>query len=370
MPKEDFLGLESVAHLAAGGETPPLRSHADIVSRFFALKAKGYEGRKQQFQLVASAKERLGELVGMTAGDVALVASASTAVNMLTTTLEWHPGDNVVMQDLEYPGVVYPWVRLRRLGVEIRVVRHLNWDVPTRAMIDAIDSRTRVVAISQVSYLTGVRHDIESISVAAHSRGALLLMDSSHAAGVVPVPASLADFTTFCCYKFMLAVHGIGVCVWNRARVPSWTPLEVGWASTVGHAPIDSRLVYTLKHDAGRLEVGNPSVIGAHILGHATTYLLGHGIGEIEAHVLRLGALLRDGLASLGVEVMTPTDPMRRAASICFRADRADELRRELEQDGVLVWADEGRIRCSLHGYVDDEDVDRCVRAVKRALQR
>jgi selenocysteine lyase/cysteine desulfurase len=261
-------------------------------------------------------------------------------------------------------------VRLRRLGVEIRVLHHVNWEVPTRAMIDAIDRRTRVVAISQVSYLTGVRHDIESISAAAHSRGALLLMDSSHAAGVVPVPASLADFTTFCCYKFMLAVHGIGVCVWNRARLPAWTPLEVGWASAVGHAPIESRLVYKLKDDAGRIEVGNPSVIGAHILGNSTAYLLGCGIGEIETHVLRLGALLRDALARLGVEVMTPIDPMRRAANICFRVEHADALRRELEHDGVLVWADEGRIRCSLHGYVDDEDVDRCVRAVKRALQR
>ena len=256
------------------------------------------------------ARERAAALLGVSVDEVAFLPSTSDGVNMVAQTIAFQPGDNVVVETIEFPSDVYPWLLQQQHGVEVRFVG-TGFDVPPGALEAAIDARTRAVALSHVSYLTGVRHDLTSVAEAAHAVGAIFIVDASHALGVVPVEARVADFVFSCCYKWQLGCTGIAVGFWNRQLQPDWAPKMAGWMSA---KPLDGegemrRHEFTPRDDAMRMTLGNPSFPGAYVVDNGFQYLLNVGIEKIEAHVLELTARLREGLAELGLDVLTPAEP-------------------------------------------------------------
>jgi cysteine desulfurase / selenocysteine lyase len=358
--KSDFLTLPEVAHLCAGGETPILRSHAEAVARFFDLKSRGMAGREQGVMgILAACRQRVGDLLGVSADDIAFLSSASEGVNQLSAWLDWQPGDNVVVEDIEYPSDIYPWVRLRDRGVEVRVVRQAG-DIPTLERIAAaMDERTRVLSASQVSYLTGRRYDLADLATLARQHGSLLSVDATHAVGVVPVAAQHADILVSSCYKFMLGVHGAAVFYRNPERLAALEPLTVGWHSIGGRHTVAAPTDYALRPTAARFEAGNPPFMALAVLENALRYLDAVGIERIERHVLALGQLLWRGLRDRGFELLTPEDAANRGPNICFAWDDTAGLVAALAERNVLVWGSDGRIRISLHAYNDQEDVER-----------
>src|SRR3954453_3067782 len=178
-PKGDFIGVEERVHLAAGGETPFLKSHVEALTRYALDKSAGLPGRHRQLAMHDRARERAAQMLGVSRDEVAFLPSTSDGVNMVAQTIDWRPGDNVVVETIEFPSDVYPWLLQQQNGVEVRFVG-TGFEVPPGAIEAAIDARTRVVALSHVSYLTGVRHDLAPIGAAAHAAGALFIVDASH----------------------------------------------------------------------------------------------------------------------------------------------------------------------------------------------
>ena len=358
--KDDFLTLPEVAHLCAGGETPILRSHGEAVARFFDQKSRGMAGREQGLMgTLARARGLVSDLLGVPADDIAFLSSASEGVNQLANWLDWRPGDNVVLEDIEYPSDIYPWARLRDRGVEVRVVRQAG-DLPTLARIAAaMDDRTRVLSASQVSYLTGRRYDLADLAALARRHGALLSVDATHAVGVVPVAAHHADILVSSCYKFLLGVHGAAVFYRNPARLADLQPLTVGWHSIGTRHSVAAPTDYALRLSAARFEAGNPPFMALAVLENALRYLGAIGIERIERHVLDLGAILWRGLRDRGYELLTPEDEAHRGPNICFAWDDPATLVAGLAERKVQIWGSDGRIRVSLHAYNDQGDVER-----------
>ena len=368
-PKADFIGVEGRTHVAAGGETPFLKSHVDVLTRYAHDKSDGLPGRARQMATHDRARERAAQLLGVSKDEVAFLPSTSDGVNMVAQTIDWRPGDNVVVETIEFPSDVYPWLLQRDNGVEVRFVG-TGFEVPAGAIEAAIDARTRAVALSHVSYLTGLRHDLRSIGEAAHAVGALFIVDASHALGVVPVDARQADFVFSCCYKWQLGCTGIAVGFWNRQRQPDWSPRVAGWFSAkpaAGEGEL-RRHEFRPRADAMRMTLGNPSFPGAYVVDNGFEYLLNVGVERIEAHVLELTARLREGLVELGLEVLTPAEPSRRAGNICIARKDGTRFAELLDERGVLVWEADGRVRYSIHLYNDGADVDRALEASRYAV--
>jgi cysteine desulfurase/selenocysteine lyase len=369
VPKSDFIGIDDRAHLAAGGETPFLKTHLDALARYAQDKSDGMPGRHREIETHRRAREKAARLLGVPVEEVAFLPSTSDGVNMVAQSIEWRSGDNVVVEAIEFPSDIYPWLLQREQGVEVRLVG-TGFEVAPGALEAAIDARTRVVALSHVSYLTGLRHDLRAVSEAARAVGATFVVDASHALGAVPVEAELADFLFSCCYKWQLGCTGIAVGFWNRRRQPDWRPRSAGWYSAEPSSGAQRRSDLKLRDDAQRMTLGNPSFPGAYVVENGFGYLLEVGVERIEPHVLDLGGRLREGLVELGLEVLTPAEPERRAGNVCIaRADGARFVH-ELGERGVLVWEADGRVRYSVHLYNDGDDVDRALDATRELLGR
>jgi selenocysteine lyase/cysteine desulfurase len=259
-----------------------------------------------------------------------------------------------------------PFLAQRRHGVEVRTVAPEpgTTRAPLARFAQAIDARTRVVAVSHVSYLTGERHDLEAYAALARKAGALFVVDASHALGSVRVHAPVADVLVGCCYKFLFGVHGVAIAYWNRARLPEWRPRLTGWHSVDWRPPFeepgDPRALAT-----GQVfEPGNPAYGALHVLDASLDYLSGHGMAAIEAHTLTMSGQLRARLVARGLPVTTPEPAAERAGSVAFTADDPHAIRERLEDDGVLVTGELGRVRASVHLYTSTDDLDRLAAAL------
>ena len=357
--KSEFVGLDGVAHLCTGGEAPWLRSHTTACERFGALKSAGMAGREQMFAIAARARERAARRLGVEAREVAFLAHASEGLNQAVRSLEWRAGDNVVFADLEYPSLIYPAARLREHGVEPRVLRTRGHHLSIDDLAARVDRRTRLVLVSQVSYLTGQRLDLARCAEIAQGVGARLAVDATHAAGVVPVPGALCDFVVSSCYKWLLATHGVGLFAYSARRVGDLIPATVGWHSVGHRGGLDDPLAMPWRPDASRLEAGNPSLLGLAVLDNALERLARLAPDAVERHAHALGAALIEGLKARGWPVITPEAPEERAGNVCFLADDAAGLAAALATRRVLVWGGEGRIRVSPHVHCDPDDVER-----------
>src|SRR5262249_12850258 len=149
-----------------------------------------------------------------------------------------------------------------------------GWDIPTEALLSAVDRRTRLVALSHVSYVSGLRHDIARIGDLLRGSGTCFLVDATQSLGVLPVPASCADFVVGSSYKWLLGTHGLGVLYWNRSRFPDAEPAYTARNSVVDAFGPHQFERYTLKPDAGRFETGYLNLPAIYSLARSVPYLL------------------------------------------------------------------------------------------------
>ena len=362
IPKTSFVGLDGLTHLCAGGETPMLKSHHQAIDQFFADKVLGETSRERLEATYRACKEKAARLLSASPKEVAFLSSASEGINLVAHALTWQPGDNVIVCDVEFPSDVLPWTRLQAQGVEIRVVSHRQWSIHLDDIAAAMDDRTRLVAVSLVSYFTGQRLPLAALSELVRAGSTLLLVDATHATGAVSVQASYADIMVSSCYKWLLGVHGAALFYWNRQRLPDLKPPFLGWHTGVAIPEWQAPTTYILRPDADRFVPGNPGFISLYILNNALDHILEIGVPPIEAHILNLSGQVWAGLQAAGWKVMTPQTSEERAGNVCFAAPDVERITTGLAERGVLVWGSYGgvgRVRVSTHLYNDESDVER-----------
>jgi len=304
------------------------------------------------------------------AARIAFLGHSSEGLNQAVRAVPWRAGDNVVFADLEYPSSIYPAVVLQERGVEARVLRTRDHYLSLDELARLVDRRTRLVLVSQVSYLTGQRVDLARCAEIARGAGAWLAVDATHALGAVPVPGELCDFVVSSCYKWLLATHGVGIFAYDPARVGDIEPATIGWHSVLHRGGLDDPLKMPFRPDASRLEAGNPNFLGLFVLDNALAVHERLDRRAVLDFVLALSGELREGLVERGYPVITPAPGEERAGNVCFLEPQAQDLAGRLAQHGVLVWGGEGRIRVSTHIYNDREDVHRLLDVLDSVRRR
>ncbi len=346
----DFRIEPGVAHLCAAGESAFLRAHDLAFADFAADTSRAEAGRDRQFARERKARGQAAGLFGVDESEIGFVSNVAEGVSILAESLAWVEGDNVHVDAIEFPSVALPFAMR---GIELS---------------PRIDTRTKVVAVSYVSYLTGERRDLAALREAADREGALLAVDFTQSAGVLPAEAHLADFAFSACYKFLLGCTGVAIAYWNRGRQPGWAPRSGGWNSVELADLPDYPVPAVPRPDATRFTRGNPALPSVYVLSSALDYLARCDRGVLAAHVEALAGELLDGLAGMGIEPLTPREPARRGPSVSFPAAEPQSLARRLAARSVLAWGGQGRLRFSFHGYNGSRDVEQALSALRLEL--
>ena len=106
-------------------------------------------------------RQSLAALLGGHFSQYAFVPSTSEGVNTIAHSMEYPPGSNVVLCDLEFPANYVPWQNASKLyGFDLRVVKSKEGAAPLESFKDKVDENTRVLAVSQIQFGTGFRSDL------------------------------------------------------------------------------------------------------------------------------------------------------------------------------------------------------------------
>ncbi|MBP1994837.1 aminotransferase class V-fold PLP-dependent enzyme [Paenibacillus eucommiae] len=359
--KNQFLGLENCTWLFNGAETPPHQVVVDAFNDYINARAKGPEGREHNAAIETSCRAQVAQLLHGRPEDIAFMSNASEAISMIAQSLNLKAGDNIVINTLEFPSGVLPWLLLEEKGVEIRRVEHQNWQISVEDVLQAVDEHTKLVMTSHVSFISGARFDYRKLYSELKQTNALLLLDVTQSLGVIPVHMYEADFVVCSSYKWLLSVHGLGLLGINKERVEKFTPRAVGWRSVSDLFNPNRFHSFQLFDDARKFELGYPSFPTIYSLNATSALLLEIGIEKIEQHVLALGQLLIDELQKLGHQVLTPLQGDQRAGNISFAYDPAEEKAEQLKREKVYVWGGDHRLRASVHLFNDESDIQRFV---------
>jgi cysteine desulfurase/selenocysteine lyase len=367
--RDRFLDLNHPAYLYTGAHAPALACVTEALAWGHRCQSRGPQGRLDLFDAEERARASVARLAGRPPADVGFVGDASTVWNQIANGLEWEPGDNVVLNEFEHPSVVYPFLRLKPRGLEVRVVApDADWAIEPEAIEAACDARTRAIAVSHVGYVTGFRHDTAALAGVADRVGAPLFLDVSHSFGVVPVDVSHCAVAVSASYKWLLGPYGVGIVVWNRDRLPGFQPGAVGWRSTTDIFTDDRFERVSISDDARRFQLGAPSLGGIAAVGAAVDELLTLPAAAVEAHALTLSGRAISALRELGVTVVTPDDPRRRAGNVAFLHPDGERVADELARRGVPVWGGDGRVRASFHVMNDGGAGDTLASALREVL--
>jgi kynureninase len=199
-----------------------------------------------------------------------------------------------------------------------------------------------IASFSLVDFRSGALLDLSGITEVVHAAGGLVVWDLSHAAGVLPIPLDrcAVEFAVGCTYKYLNAGPGAPAFLYARrdlqsaARQPVW-----GWFSQ--RAQFAMADPYDPLPDIRRFLTGTPSILGLAAVDEAVGLVAEAGLEALRAKCVALTGYamqLADAwLADVGVTVVTPADPDRRAAQVSLRHPRASWLRAELQARGVVV---------------------------------
>jgi selenocysteine lyase/cysteine desulfurase len=303
--------------------------------------------------------------------EIALVRSTTEGINLVAEGLDWRDGDNVVTLADEFPSNQYPWLNQASRGVETRRVPTDEGRVDLQRLAEACDSRTRVVSVSWVGYVSGWRNDLAAMAEIAHRHGALFFLDAIQGLGAFPldVAETPVDFFSADGHKWMLGPEGAGLFYIRREHLDRLRPIGIGWNS-VAHARDFTRIELDFRPTAERFEGGAPNSVGFIGLGASLELLAGYGAAAVGQRVLAVTDHACRELRRIGANVYSYRDERERCSGIVtFDVPGLDarETRRVCLARNVALSFRSGRLRISAHAYNNEEDVAQLVAAIEAA---
>ena len=304
--------------------------------------------------------------------EVAVTTSTTAGINAIASALSFTgERDTIVTSDLEFPTNAQIWHAQEPRGA--RVV-HVpldadGWISPAR-FADAIDERTRLVAVTHVGFRNGARLDASAIAKIAHSRGALMLLDCYQSVGsmTVDVKALDVDFAVGGLYKYLLATAGIGFLYVRRSLVEQLLPTVSGWFAQANIAAMNIASNCP-SPSARRFEAGSPPVVACYAAEAALAIVAEVGTDAIEARVRSLSGACMDQLAEIGWPAITPRDDARRGAMIAIPSRDSSGLVAALAARDIIVSHRDSNLRAAFHFYNDESDIAAFIAAMRELKQ-
>ena len=352
-------------HAAIAPLATPVRSTMEV---FVARMTEEPFDRAHWERFRSQVRSRVAELLSVGPESIAFTKNTTSALGLVAAGLDWQAGDNIVGVDREYPANIYPWMGLKRKGVELRLYQAERGRIDVKALARLCDPRTRVLAISAVQFWSGFRTDLTALGAVLKGRDVLLVVDAIHAVGALQLDLSRASVDFLCAgaQKWLLGPIGVGFAYVGPRMLERLNPVTIGTDSVVRDEEyFDYDL--TLKPDARRFEEAAPNYPGILGMGAAVNLLLRAGPPAVEETVLRLADRLRDELPRRGYElVVKPMLPSERSGIVSFRHPRTvpAELHTRLQEAGVIVSLRGDFLRASPHYYNSDQDLDRLLEAL------
>jgi selenocysteine lyase/cysteine desulfurase len=277
-----------------------------------------------------SAKEKLGKILNADPERIAWVDNVSNGLNILAQGIGLKSGDRVILNNIEFPSNIYPFLNLQKSGVEIDFVKADYGIVDIAEIEKLITPKTRLISISLVQFLSGYRADIKAIGELCRSKGIIFCVDAIQAAGAVEIDVieSKVDFLSGGTQKWLMSSQGLSYIYITEELQTRIDQKSVGWTSVENSWNLlDYDL--TLRKTADRFQSGTVNALGVAIFDAVLDVFLGFGMKNVEQNVLSNSRYLISSISELGVNpVLKSTSDANLAGIVSFKHNKAKEIKR------------------------------------------
>ena len=256
-----------------------------------------------------TARQTLARLLHADENEIALTANTGEGLNIISNGLNWQPGDEIITTNHEHISLLAPLYQLRaRYGVVVRVADLGPYaELPVlKAVADLVTPRTRLIAISHVTWSTGTKLNIAEVGYMGREHGIPVLVDGAQSAGAIPLDlhALGVDFYSIPGQKWLCGPDGTGALYARHEALNYVTATYVGyWSSEDAHAP-----EWKLQENAKRFEVGGRQTAAVAAQAAALTWLeetVGHE--WLFARIAELNRYAAQALATVpGLRLLSP----------------------------------------------------------------
>jgi cysteine desulfurase/selenocysteine lyase len=307
--------------------------------------------------------------------EVVFTYGTTSSINLLAFSFGelLKPGDEILLSVLEHHSNLVPWQRLaERRGVVLRFLKATaDGRLELRGLDTELTSRCRLVALTHCSNVTGALTDVARVAAAAHTVGAVVMIDGAQRTphALVNVRELGVDFYVFSGHK-TYGPTGIGA-LWGRSELLATLPPFMTGGQMIDQVTLTDT---SFRSPPRRFEAGTPPIAAAVGLGAALDFMQALDWPAIQNHELRLTRRLLDGLAAIrGVRVLGPSNTRDRSSVVSFAVEgfSAERVCRHLDRYGVALRGGyhcaqplfrslgvNGAARASLAPYSLDADVD------------
>ncbi len=331
-----------------------------------------------------SARARVAAFIGAEVGEIVFTKNATEAINLVAYAMSnasrVGPGDEVLVSELEHHANLVPWQQFcERTGATLRWFR-VTPEGTLDLDLDLITERTKIVAVTHQSNVTGVIPPVAEIARAAHEQGALVLADGAQSVAHQPIDVAAlgVDFLAFSGHK-MLGPYGIGVLFGRADALEAMPPFLTG-GSMIEVVRMEGS---TFLPPPQRFEPGVPPAAQAVGLAAACDYLSAIGMQNVAAHEESLTAYALEELSAIGgVRILGPLTTKDRGGAVSFDVIgvHPHDVGQILDEFGVAVRADHhcawplhralgvaASTRASFYLYNTREEVDVLAEGIRHA---
>ncbi|MEO7651918.1 MAG: aminotransferase class V-fold PLP-dependent enzyme [Bryobacteraceae bacterium] len=364
----------------------PLGNHCVAgMQRYIEYMQKGPgEGRRDFWEDgLPKVKPMFARLINAKPSEIAFTGSTTIGENTILNGMDLR-GANVVTNDLHYTASLSNYLTRQKLqGLDVRVVKHRDWKIEWKDMERAVDSKTRLIAVSFVSSVNGHVENIKALSDLAHAHKGYLFADIIQGCGATPidVKAMGIDFASTAMYKWLQGEHGFGFLYIREDLVGSVVkPTEFTGHPDFNYPPWTSApkagatgLINHAASGVSAFDCGTPSVVTYAAQYESLRYIEKLGVANIRAHANRLIARLQKELPPLGYAPITPKGT--ESSIVTFLCKDAEAVRRKIRasrakilltgpNSALTVGRFGNHIRFSVSVFNNDKDVDTIVAAL------
>ncbi|HJG47109.1 cysteine desulfurase [Corynebacterium variabile] len=347
-----------------------------------------YQIAEEATDAYEDARDAIARFVGARGHEIAFTKNATEALNEVafilgdprSGDLAVGEGDEIVISEVEHHANLVPWQELA-----LRTGATLRWYTATedgRIDLDSLElsEKTKVVALSHQSNVTGAQLDVDEAVRRAHAVGALFVLDACQSVPHMPVDFTAldVDFAAFSGHK-MLGPNGVGVLYGKASLLDALPPFLTG-GSMIELVTMEKT---TFAEVPQRFEAGTQMTSQVVGLGAAVAYLENLGMDVVAAHEHDLTAYALEKLQEIeGVRIIGPTTAEHRGSAVSFVVDgiHPHDLGQVLDDQGICIrvghhcaWpvhrclGVQATARASFYIYNTRDEVDALVAGVRHA---
>lgn len=326
-----------------------------------------FNNRRKFKTMLELSRKQVADQLGVDSDEVALVRNTSEANNIINNGLPLEAGDEVLLWDQNHPTNNVAWqVRAARFHSSVKHVETPS--EPTRIdqlvapFEQALGPRTKVLALTHVSNVSGVRLPIRELCELAHRRNIHVHVDGAQTWGAFNLNLRELQCDSFAAssHKWFCGPKEVGLLYVKRNRIAGIWPnlVSPGWGSDVEPDVTGARKFESFgQRDDARL-----AAIATTVDFHRLV-----GFDRVEARIFELAGALKAGLKAEGFRLVTPEDP-RLSGGVCIMqvpSQKGQEVFNQLYTRYGIAGAATGGLRLCPHIYNTMAHIDRAIAAVR-----